>query len=631
MIDAAQASVWVAAVLAAGSAMVAWRGRRTWALAALSAASVALWLAVAALARALVQSDFSLVYVVDHSRASSSAPYRLAGLWGGMAGSLLLWAAILSTIVVAVLARHAMSRLAHIAGVGVVLGTTLIVVVAVDPFERLAIPAIRGRGLTPILDHPAMLIHPPTLYTGLLLCAAPFVLAVDAATGARALDVERVRRAVRTAAVVTGIGLVLGANWAYVELGWGGYWAWDPVENAALMPWLALLAWLHAARSSWATPRLLVALAMLPLVLVFAGAWLTRAGVSVSVHAFAEAPGVGRGFAALVVGVALAGSATVARRRGPFLRADADADADATAFPVTLAALLLAAVLLGTSYPIVRDASTGDTVTVGGTYFSRAAWPLAVAAGFGLAVLVRASSRRMAALGAVGGVGIGIAADLPWFGSLLAAAAGAAIVAAIVGFARDGRRRAIHLAHGGFALLLLGIAGTTGTTTESTLLAIGERGEFRGEEVVLDDITVDDLGAGRTAVTARLTVDGRAMAPARVAHRESDAVLAETDTRNRWTGDLQLVLRDVTDDLAVVELRFRPLAGFIWWGAGVMLLGLGLARLASSATADPPSTGERPARVDAPATSSGGVADPLARAGAGTGRAAPVPRSARGS
>jgi len=583
MIDAAQTAVWVAAALAVVSALTAWRGRRSIALSVFAASAATLWFAVFSLGRALVQSDFSVVYVVEHSRQSSAAHYRLAGLWGGMEGSLLLWAAILSTVIGFALARHALSRVTHVVGSVLVLTTTLIVGLAADPFARLAIPAISGRGLTPILDHPAMLIHPPVLYTGLLLTATPFLLAVDAGVRRDAsLDIGAFRRAVRGASVMLGVGLVLGANWAYAELGWGGYWAWDPVENAALMPWLGLLAWMHVARAAWSTPRLVAALAAVPMVLVFFGAWMTRAGVSESVHAFAEAPGVGRGFVVLAGGAAVGGIFVAIRRPGPLTTSTSGP----TIVPAALAGFLLLAVALGTSYPLLREAFTDDVVTVGGSYFSRAAWPLAVVAGLALATLVATLAQRIAPVGGVVGLIVGIAVDLPWFGVVLAAVAGAALGAAIRGLATDPSRRPIHLAHFGFALMLLGIAGTTGTTTESFLLDGEEPREHRGEQLQLRDITVEELGGGRTAVTARLVIGGTELSPARVAHTETRTVLAETDTDNRWNGDLQVVLRDVTDSVALVELRYRPLAGFIWWGAGLMLLGLALARRVSSAGAD---------------------------------------------
>jgi len=591
MVDAAQAAVWAAAVLAVASAVIATRVRRSIALALLAASAAALWFSVVVLGRALVQSDFSVVYVVDHSRDSSAAVYRLAGLWGGMEGSLLLWSALLSTVVVVALARHALSRTTHVVGSGLAATTALIVGLAADPFSRLAIPAISGRGLTPILDHPAMLIHPPVLYTGLLLTATPFLLAVDAGVRPdRVPDVASLRRSIRTAAVLLGVGLVLGANWAYVELGWGGYWAWDPVENAALLPWLALLAWLHAARGSWAGPRLLAVVAALPLVLVFLGAWMTRAGVSESVHAFAEARGVGRGFVVLAVGTAGAGAFVAVRRNGRFVTGASGA----TMAPVALAGFLSFAVLLGTSYPLLREAVTSNVVTVGGSYFSRAAWPLAVVAGVALATLVVPAGRRVAAVGGVVGFGVGIVVDLPWFGTVLAAAATAAVASATVGLIRGRTRRPIHLAHLGFALLLLGVAGTTGTTTESFLLEVDAPREYRGEVIELSEISVEELGGGRTAVTAHVTVGSRELEPARVAHTETRTVLAETDTDNRWNGDLQVILRDVTDDLALVELRYRPLAGLIWAGAAIMILGLALGRRASSAATGRPLSADSP-------------------------------------
>lgn len=575
MIEAARLGLWLGVASCGASALLSWRGRRTPALSMLGVGALAFWAAVAVLARALVRSDLSVTYVVDHSRETSSAPYRLAGLWGGMAGSLLLWTALLAAIVLVALARRPIGRVGHGIGALLVGATGLTVALAADPFNRLQIPAIRGRGLTPILEHPAMLIHPPILYTGLLLTAVPMLVVVDVvARGDTALPMTDLRRMVRNAALWIGVGLVLGASWAYAELGWGGYWAWDPVENAALMPWLALLAWLHAARAPWATPRFLSALAVVPLLLVFLGAWITRAGLTDSVHAFAQARGVGLGFAALVVALAVITVTAVLRVPGPFRQGGAGP----TVGPVALAGFLLLAVALGTGYPVVRDLLADERVTVGGSYYSRAAWPLAVAATGLLAALLVRRARRLAAVGAVLGGAAALTVGLPWFGALLlASGAGAAVVAA-AGVATDRRRRWIHLAHLGFAIMLVGVAGTTGTERDRFALAPGESDRFRGEVVELRGLEVVDLGAGRTSVRADLVVDGASLRPARVAHAAVGVVLPETDTDNRWNGDLQSVLRDATDGLAVIELRYRPLAGFIWYGAAIMLTGLAAAR-----------------------------------------------------
>ena len=197
--------------------------------------------------------DYSLVYVADHASRDTTWPYRLAGLWGGMSGSLLLWTWMLAGWAL-LASRTLRRRLPELAGgaqavlaveAAVFLG--LLVTVA-RPFATLAVPAIDGGGLTPILRHPAMLYHPPLLYSGYVGLAVPTAVAVAALLTRAAGDWLAVaRRYMLASLVLLAVGLVAGAHWAYVELGWGGYWAWDPVENGALLPWLAGVAFLHSA------------------------------------------------------------------------------------------------------------------------------------------------------------------------------------------------------------------------------------------------------------------------------------------------------------------------------------------------------------------------------------------------
>ena len=474
-----------------------------------------------------------------------------------------------------------------------------LVLVAADPFERLAIPPVTGRGLTPILEHPAMLIHPPVLYAGLLAAVVPFLLALDTPTP-RTLPG---RRAIRGSAVLLGAGLVLGANWAYVELGWGGYWAWDPVENAALLPWIALLIALHGDRARWHSPRALTALAMAPFAVMVVGAWVSRAGLTGSVHAFAQTPGVGRGFASMAATVTVATVWVALGRpgRGTYRRRS----------PVGIGAAIgigfLLVVAVGTAYPVIRDIGWDDKLTVEGRYFSRSAWPVAIVALGAQALLVR---RRTTALlgGAAVGALLAVAVAAPWAGVVLASLAGGAAAVAFTAVIRDRRRRAIHLAHLGIAVLLLGVAGTTATVEEQVGLFPGRETTAAGHTVVLDALEVRELDGDRRSVDAVLTVDGVRMVPSLVAHERVNVVLAETALDQRWSRDVQVVLRDATDGFAVVDVRDRPLASLIWIGAVIMLVGLGLTlRPASVARVRSPSS---PAPAPAAAPSPGPAPNP---------------------
>ncbi|MEN8238246.1 MAG: cytochrome c biogenesis protein CcsA, partial [Actinomycetota bacterium] len=251
-------AVWGAVGLGIAVFAVAWirtSHAKAWASRGLAAAAALTLIAVCALGWALVSGDFSLTYVAETTSRATPWPYRLSAIWGGMAGSLLFWSALLS-VSGAVGVRSARRVVPHL--VPATAATVAVTVVAflvlgelvVSPFSKLAIPAIDGGGLVPILQHPAMVYHPPILYIGLTTLIAPFSLTVAAVITGRtdAAWLALVRRWLLVSWTALALGMVLGANWAYVELGWGGFWAWDSVENTALMPWLAATAFLHSAQ-----------------------------------------------------------------------------------------------------------------------------------------------------------------------------------------------------------------------------------------------------------------------------------------------------------------------------------------------------------------------------------------------
>ena len=406
-------------------------------------------MATGLLVRALVVGDHSLVYVADFSRRDAGWPYRAAALWGGMAGSL-LWLAALVGLAGVAAAWRAGDRAVR-DGVAAVTGGVVAVLVALglafaDPFATLDVPAVDGAGLTPILEHAAMLYHPPLLYLGLATLVGPFALTVAALIDRRLDDawLATVRRWSLLPWTLLAVGMVAGAHWAYVELGWGGYWAWDPVENTALLPWLAVTLLLHGARGV-RTDRppvgrvALAGLACLPFVLALVGSLLTRSGATSSVHAFAESRAIGRALAVVVAAVVVAVAALLRRAAGASApvspargRGDAPApgpesaargrgDAaapgpesaargrgDAATAPglgsaggpgavvnvarlvaahLALVGAALAVVLAGTLWPLWADLRGGDGVAVQGSYFAQFTGPLVTVA-VGLLCLV---------------------------------------------------------------------------------------------------------------------------------------------------------------------------------------------------------------------------------------------------
>jgi cytochrome c-type biogenesis protein CcmF len=530
--------------------------------------------AVVLLAAALLRVDGSLVYVADHTSRATSWPYRLSGLWGGMAGSLLLWTWMAAGWAVAavVVVRRRAPVLAR--GVLVTVGAYLVVfcglLVAVSrPFDRLAVPALDGGGLNPVLLHPAMLYHPPLLYAGAVGLLVPFAFAMAGGSGTAWM--APAARFAGVSLVLLSAGLLAGAHWAYVELGWGGYWAWDPVENGGLLPWLAGVAFVHAAAGGRHT-RAAAGLAGLAFVLGLLGSFLTRSGASQSVHAFAEARAVG-----WVLGLALVGTAvaTVARlaRRPP---APARTDRVIAANNVLLVALAVV-IGFGTVYPLVA----GDGVIVTGRYFAIVAAPLAVA----LLVLLGAAPRRSRRLAPAAWGLVGAAAAGTWFAErrplavLMIGLAGTAAALTVAEWRRRPRAR-WPLAHLGVAVLMAGVAGTTTGTQVTAPLATGGEVTVRGFTFRLEGVEPAPAADGARAARAVLTLSrgGDRLATLRpvalisaTGQRVSVAALRSTPVQ-----DVQVALRAVGEggDQVIVDIGVHPLMQLVWWGGILVVAGL---------------------------------------------------------
>jgi cytochrome c-type biogenesis protein CcmF len=287
--------------LAAGAYAAATRRRRLSGSAqnALLAAFVAAAGASAVLLAALLRNDFSFTYVADHTSRELPTPYTISAFWGGQEGSLLLWLLVLTGFSAAAVAfgrRIGADVLAWVVPVlGLVTTFFAFMLVAVSsPFATQVAPA-DGAGLNPSLQNPYMMIHPPFLYLGYVGLTIPFAFAMGALLARRTDEmwIVSTRRWTLVAWTALGIGQLLGAHWAYVEVGWGGYFAWDPVENAALMPWLAATAFLHSVMIQEKRGMLKVwnvLLVVLGFVLALFGTFLTRSGVLSSIHSFTESP-----------------------------------------------------------------------------------------------------------------------------------------------------------------------------------------------------------------------------------------------------------------------------------------------------------------------------------------------------
>ncbi len=330
------------------------------------------WLALARLAWAFVTEQLDWRYVAEQSRVDAPWPYRLAGVWGGMEGSLLLFAGIVG--VAGVVAARRAAVVARWAAAVTVATLLAVDVLLASPFGRLDAPSLQGFGMNPILEHPAMTIHPPLLYAGL---AAAFGAAILAWGTGRPFAESRPWLLVSVGALTAA--MALGAAWSYLEQGWGGYWAWDPVENTSLLVWLAALAALHGgplARADVAT-----VLGAAPWALATVGAVLVRSGATPSIHGFAEQRTVGWALTALAIAtVAFTTFAFVQQRapsRSPVHKREGLQPRVVT---VVVTVVAVAVVLVGTVAPVVGQVFGQGTTAVRGEFYSRTVGPLALLA-----------------------------------------------------------------------------------------------------------------------------------------------------------------------------------------------------------------------------------------------------------
>ena len=340
---------------------------------------------------AFVRSDFSFELVATHSSTTTPLFYRLTAVWSSQEGSLLLWVLLLSlwSSAILYLTRRKLREVAPYA-TAVLLGFGAffcgLLVFLESPFSTLASPPAEGAGLNPLLRHPSMMIHPPMLYSGYTLFAVPFAFAVGALI-TRRLGSEWIRSTrpfTLGAWLFLGIGIVLGARWSYMELGWGGYWAWDPVENASLMPWLTGTAFLHSVMIQEKRGMLKVwnvSLVLATGVLAILGTFLVRSGILESIHAFGAST-LGIPFLVLI-GVMIGGSIVLVASRAESLRTEHRLDSllsrEAAFLLNNLVLVALCFVVFwGTFFPLISEAVTGEEASVGPPWFNRYITPLAL-------------------------------------------------------------------------------------------------------------------------------------------------------------------------------------------------------------------------------------------------------------
>jgi cytochrome c-type biogenesis protein CcmF len=611
----AGAELWARTARASGPAADGVMARQATWLVLVGAAGAA-----AAMERALVTDDFSVRYVAENSSRATPLFFRVTALWSALDGSLLLWLLVLAGYAVLV-ARQPPSELQPWAAATVCAVAACffaLTLFASQPFARLVPAAADGPGPNPLLaDHPAMGVHPPLLYLGYVGLVVPFAYAVAALAAGRADRdwLEHTRRWLLVAWCCLTAGIGVGAWWSYAVLGWGGYWAWDPVENASLLPWLTATALLHSAllqRRRGTSPVWNVSLAAASFVLVCAGTFLTRSGAVASIHSFTQSPlgPVLLAFLALVVAVVLGLLVWRADRLTP----SDDGPAPAASLVsrttglqlnnVVLVGLALC-VLLGTLFPLLVQVTSGQQVSVGAPFFDRVAVPAALVllVLMALAPLARwrhdspgALGRRallpaavaavtVAALGLSGAHGV-----TPVVTVGLAAAVATTAVRSLLGPALSrglarGRRRALggHVAHLGLAVALAGVAASSAwSVAAQVVLRAGASAHVAGADVRLEGVS-QTATAGRMTTTADLTIghgsSSQVARPAVVFYSGRGMTVSQPSIASRVAGDLYLSVLDVSDDSTSVTLRVvhEPLVGWIWAGGALMLLGGALA------------------------------------------------------
>ncbi|MEG8052378.1 heme lyase CcmF/NrfE family subunit [Sphingomonas aerolata] len=564
-------------------------------------------LAMALLINLFLKSDMSVKLVVENSHSAKPWLYKFAGAWGNHEGSMLLWVTILGLAggAVAIFERSLPER-TLVATLGaqatIALGFYAFLLFSSNPFARLTPAAPDGLGLNPLLQDPGLAFHPPTLYTGYVGLSVAFSFAVgalvtrDVGPGfARAM-----RPWVLIAWIFLTLGITAGSYWAYYELGWGGWWFWDPVENASLMPWLAATALLHsvtvlATRDGLRAWTIMLAVVAFSMSMI--GTFLVRSGILTSVHAFAVDPERGAFILALLA-IYIGGALALFAARIGTVRAGTTFD------PVSregglvannlLLSVILGIVLIGTLYPIVA-ASFGVQLSVGPPFFNKAAGPIALLLVAVMAVGPLLRWRRDEARAVVGRVALPIAATvvaavallfvwpgvLPWAGLSLAAGLAVASIAPL--WKRNLRRTPMFtygmvLAHLGIAVSLAGMASDSAFTRE-TLVAVraGEAARVGPYSVTLDGIS-PVIGENWSALEAQLTAtrgdDSTRLHPQLHYFANPPTSTNESAILTALDGQLYTVLGQ-PDGQGRWQLRlwWKPFVTLIWFGGVLIALG----------------------------------------------------------
>jgi cytochrome c-type biogenesis protein CcmF len=578
----------------------------------------------AALISLHVSSDFSVVNVVENSHSMKPLIYKITGVWGNHEGSMLLWVSILALFggLVAMFGNNLpISLRAHVLAVQAWIASAfyLFILITSNPFLRFADPPIEGRDLNPVLQDIGLAVHPPMLYLGYVGFSISFSFAAAALIEGRidAAWARWVRPWTLVAWIFLSLGIAMGSYWAYYELGWGGWWFWDPVENASLMPWLAGTALLHSlvvmekrnALKVWT-----ILLSILTFSLSLLGTFLVRSGVLTSVHAFASDPTRGV-FILLILCVFIGGSLSLFAWRASVLKQGGLFAPISREGALVLNNLLLttacATVFVGTLYPLVLEVLTGDKISVGAPFFNLTFGPLFVplliALPFGPLLAWKrgdllGAAQRLTAAGIVALVVVALVWAWTFGGSTLAPLAIGLAVFVIAGALSDvaeriallrvplrtALRRARGLprsnwgsmfAHAGVGVALIGIVcETTWNSEYIKSMSPGDVARVAGYELKLDGMT-QRQGPNFREMVARFGValDGRSIAtmtPSKRNFTTRGATTTEAALLTRGVSQLYISLGDVAGDGTIaVRIYHKPFVLLIWFGPVLMAFG----------------------------------------------------------
>jgi len=566
---------------------------------------------------AFVQDDFSVLYVANHSQLSLPTVYKVSAAWSAHEGSLLMWIFILAAWTMAVARFNAgipkvlIARVIGVLGL-LSVGFLLFALLTSNPFERLIPAAIDGADLNPLLQDPGLAIHPPLLYIGYVGFSVAFAFAIAAMISGD-LD-QNWARWTRPWTIVAWLfltlGVALGSWWAYYELGWGGWWFWDAVENASFMPWLIGTALIHSLavterRGLFKSWTLLLSISAFSLSLL--GTFLVRSGIIVSVHAFATDPT--RGFFILgFLGVVVIGALALYAWRAPELDSDVGfSPLSRETFLLLNNVLLVVAttlVLMGTLAPLIVEMLNGGKISVGPPWFEIAFMvpmiPLVLLLGLGMHTAWRKQSTgpwiRLLRIPAIVAVLIGIVLPLFFYGrvSLLlvvgCAAAAWIVISSLILPVRSWRREkgasaitrsalGMSIAHLGVGLFVIGVTIVSAFGVESDrAMRQGETLDVAGFEFELREVR-EVQGPNYTAIEGVVEVrrDGEFVAVVRPQKRQylvQKNWMTEAGIHPNWNKDLFVALGDQLGDGAwSVRIQYKPMIRFIWLGAFIMALG----------------------------------------------------------